>query len=65
MKILLLTDKMDIGGAETHVFSLARELHRAGNRVAVASSGGALALSLGLPHYTLPLDKKDPISLAF
>ena len=65
MKILLLTDKMDIGGAETHVFSLARELRRTGNRVAVASSGGALARSLGLPHYTLPLDKKDPASLVF
>lgn len=67
MKILLLTDKMDVGGAETHVFTLARALVRLGHRVTVASSGGALAQRLkkcGIPHLTLPLSSKAPLDIA-
>ena len=67
MKILLLTDKMDMGGAETHVLTLARGLRRLGHRVAVASSGGALAKELarnGIPHLTLPLSSKAPLDMA-
>lgn len=46
MKILLLIDRLDIGGAETHVASLARALAARGNRVTVASSGGVLEQGL-------------------
>lgn len=48
MKILLLIDSMSVGGAETHVYDLARELARLGHGVTVASSGGELARRLSL-----------------
>ena len=43
MKILILTDRLDVGGAETHIALLARELIKDGHEVTVASSGGAIA----------------------
>ena len=66
MKILLLTDKLGRGGAETHVVTLATELKRAGQLVAVASAGGELEKLLaerGIVHISLPLDKKTPSAL--
>ena len=42
MKILLLIDALDIGGAETHVLTLAKGLRAQGHTVAVLSSGGVL-----------------------
>ena len=47
MKILLLIDSLGVGGAETHVCDLARELATSGHDVTVASSGGELARYLG------------------
>ena len=61
MKILLLTAEMQNGGAETHVYELARALAGRGHTVEVASSGGRLARDLekeGIKHHTLPLGKK-------
>ncbi|MBQ7591538.1 MAG: glycosyltransferase, partial [Clostridia bacterium] len=58
---------MGIGGAETHVLTLARELKRLGHRVEAASSGGILAEELvksGIPHTVLPLDRRDPLSVS-
>jgi len=58
--------KMGIGGAETHIIELCRALKAHGHSVAVASAGGCLAeeiTKLGARHITLPLDKKDPVSL--
>ena len=46
MKILLLIDSLGVGGAETHVYDLARELSRVGHSVTVASCGGELARNL-------------------
>ena len=43
LKILLLTDRLSLGGAETHILSLYRALSDLGHYVVVASSGGALA----------------------
>lgn len=66
MKILLLTDKLDNGGAETHLLTLARSLTSLGCQITVASSGGAMVASLSrfdISHLTLPLHRKDPISL--
>lgn len=40
MKILLLTDRMNGGGAETHILQLAIQLKRHGHQVFVASNGG-------------------------
>lgn len=65
MRILLLTDSMDIGGAETHVCTLARVLTEAGETVEVASVGGRLVAALtahGILHHTLPT-RKHPFAL--
>ena len=40
MRILLVTMGMDIGGAETHILELAKELKRRGHEVYVVSNGG-------------------------
>jgi glycosyltransferase involved in cell wall biosynthesis/polysaccharide pyruvyl transferase WcaK-like protein len=46
MTIFLLIDRLDIGGAETHVALLARSLAARGNRVTVVSAGGVLEAGL-------------------
>ena len=56
MKILMLADVLDVGGAETHIETLARELKKRGNLVAVASRGGRIAEKMrksGLSHANL------------
>lgn len=61
--ILLATMALDLGGAETHVVTLARELKERGHNVMVASSGGALERDLlesGIKHIYLPLDSRAP-----
>ena len=68
MKILLVTGEMNSGGAETHVYELARSLCNAGHTVTLASAGGRLARELGtvgVKNIRLPLNCKDPFSLAF
>ena len=57
MKILMLADALDVGGAETHIETLARELKKCGNSVAVASRGGRIAEKMrksGISHVNLP-----------
>ena len=62
MNILLVTMSMDIGGAETHILELAKELKKRGNNVYVVSAGGKLISELncfGIEHIYAPLkDKK-------
>lgn len=68
MKILLVSMRMDIGGAETHILELAKELKKRGNFVKVASEGGALVSELendGIAHITAPLSSKKPKDLLF
>ena len=58
MKVLLLTDKMDMGGAETHIAQLARGLKNTGVEVTVLSGGGRMADTLkseGIPQILVPL----------
>ena len=43
MKILMITDRMNTGGAETHIETLATELLRLGHSVTVFSAGGRIA----------------------
>lgn len=43
MKILILADTLDIGGAETHIYELSRSLFSLGHEVFVYSGGGATA----------------------
>ena len=68
MKILMLCDSMERGGAETHVFTLACALTKRGHRVDIVSGGGALAEEAemrGARHLTLPLKKRSPFLIAF
>lgn len=57
---------MDIGGAETHIMELCRELHSRGHDVTLASGGGVYAdrlVKAGIRHVSLPLYRKDPSSV--
>ncbi|MBQ9080994.1 MAG: glycosyltransferase family 4 protein [Clostridia bacterium] len=66
MNILMCTDAMGYGGAETHIISLSKELIRLGHRVSVASPAGELVSTLeavGVRHIPLPPLKKTPSSL--
>lgn len=66
MNILICATRMSIGGAETHILSLARSFRAMGHKVCVASSGGEYVSALkdfGISHVRLPLDKKDPSSV--
>lgn len=66
MKILMLTTKMDIGGAETHIAELCRGLKTAGHEPEVASAGGAYADELaaeGIVQHIMPLDSKSPANV--
>ncbi len=63
MKILMLTESMERGGAETHVLTLASELTLMGHAVCVASGGGVLVPALlerGVSHVNLPLGSHSP-----
>lgn len=68
MRILMLTERMDRGGAETHILTLARELVSRGHTVSVASEGGRLASALegiGVRHIRLPLDSLLPHAMIY
>lgn len=61
LKILLPTTRLDIGGAETHVLGLAKQLKRMGHYPIIISSGGVYVEELkreGIPHHYVPLDDK-------
>ncbi len=63
MNILLVTMEMNIGGAETHVLELAKELKRQNNEVIVISAGGNFVPKLqesGITHIYAPLKDKKP-----
>ena len=63
MNILLVTMEMQIGGAETHIFELARELKRRNHNVYVMSAGGKYAEMLEkieISHIFAPLKDKHP-----
>ena len=63
MNILLVTMEMQVGGAETHIFELAKELKKRGNNVCVMSAGGKYADMLvenNIKHIYAPLKDKKP-----
>lgn len=67
MKILMATMSLDIGGAETHIVELARELAAMGHEIVVVSNGGVYVPELeaaGVRHIVCPLHKRDPILMA-
>ncbi len=62
MKILMVTMSMDIGGAETHILELCRELASLGHSITLASFGGVYVEELekyGVRHVCLPLNTKN------
>ena len=61
LKILLLTDRLALGGAETHIISLYRSLVSRGHSVLVVSSGGVLANDVR--HEKIDLSSHSPLSL--
>lgn len=64
--VLLAAMSLDLGGAETHVLSLAVELKRRGYNVLVSSQGGRLVGELeraDIPHFFLPLHTRAPWQL--
>lgn len=63
MKILMLIDKMESGGAETHVESLTRALCELGNRVEIFSAGGRIADRMehcGITQWRIPFIGRSP-----
>lgn len=63
MNILMSLMKLDIGGAETHVVELAKELKKRGHKLVITSNGGTYVEELdkqGITHYTIPLQNKKP-----
>lgn len=58
MKILMATMGLDIGGAETHIVELAKELKHQGHDIAIVSNGGVYVPEItaaGIRHYQAPL----------
>ena len=61
MKILMATMGLDIGGAETHIVELSKELRRQGHEVVIVSNGGVYvpeAEAAGIRHYAAPLHRR-------
>ncbi|MBR5468047.1 MAG: polysaccharide pyruvyl transferase CsaB, partial [Firmicutes bacterium] len=59
--ILMALNGLDIGGAETHVVELSKELARKGHRIIVASNGGVYEKELeeaGIKHYKVPMARR-------
>ena len=61
LKILLLTDRLSFGGAETHILSLYSALISRGHSVTVVSSGGEL--SGRVSHINIDLSLRSPLTL--
>ena len=62
MKILMATMGLDIGGAETHIVELSKELKRQGHDVAIISNGGVYVpevTAAGIRHYQAPLNRRS------
>ena len=67
MKILMALNGLDIGGAETHVVELSKEIQRRGHQVIMVSSGGVYQKEVeeaGIVHYTVLLTSRKPGDIA-
>ena len=61
-KILMVTMGLDIGGAETHIVELSKQLKSMGHDVIVVSNGGVYVpevLAAGIRHYEAPLHRRS------
>ena len=62
MKILMATMGLDIGGAETHIVELSKELRHRGHEVVIVSNGGVYVpevTAAGIRHYGAPLHRRS------
>ena len=62
MRIVMVTMGLDIGGAETHIVELVKELKKQGHDVAVVSNGGVYVKEItqaGIRHYQAPLHRRS------
>lgn len=60
--ILMTLMGLEIGGAETHVVELSKELKKMGYRIIVASNGGVYEKELeeyGILHYRVPMNQRN------
>ncbi len=67
MKILMALNGLDIGGAETHVVELSKEIVRRGHQVVMVSSGGVYQKEVedaGITHYKVKLTSRSPKDIA-
>lgn len=61
-KILMALMGLEIGGAETHVVELSKELKKQGYDIIVASNGGVYEKELeevGIKHYKVPMHQRN------
>jgi len=66
MRILQILPELNVGGVETGVLDLSKELIRNNHYSVVISNGGFLVPKLtlaGAKHYKLPVHKKSPFSI--
>ncbi|MBQ7758303.1 polysaccharide pyruvyl transferase CsaB [Anaerotignum sp.] len=66
-KILMALMGLEIGGAETHVVELSKELKKQGYDIIVASNGGVYEKELaeaGIKHYQVPLNQRNVFKMA-
>ena len=66
-KILMALMGLEIGGAETHVVELSKELKKQGYDIVVASNGGVYEKELaeaGIRHYQVPLNQRNVLKMA-
>lgn len=62
MKIFMATMGLDIGGAETHIVELSKQLHAQGHEVIIASNGGVYVpevTAAGIRHYNVPMHRRS------
>ena len=60
--ILMTLMGLEIGGAETHVVELSKELKKLGYKIIVASNGGVYEKELkeyGIVHYRVPMNQRN------
>ena len=66
MKIMMALMGLEIGGAETHVVELVKELHRQGHSILVVSNGGVYTAALeepGIRHVHIPMHRRRPVDM--
>jgi glycosyltransferase involved in cell wall biosynthesis len=64
-KILILSNRLEYGGAEIYAVNIANAFHKKGYTVYFASSGGKLVecLNQGIRHFELPINAKQPFDI--